>query len=85
MLIKQKSPSLPRSMALGTFCELPVVSSTKVNLVYLLYSMAQVLSSAPDKAELFAKNFSKNSNLVAQISLYLFSLLELIWNCIIFL
>ena len=35
---------------------------TKVNVLYLLYSM-EVLSSASDKAKLFAKNFSKNSNL----------------------
>ena len=36
------------------------------------------------KAKLFAKDFSKNSILDDQISLYLFSLLELIWNCKIF-
>ena len=39
-----------------------IVFSTKVNLLYLLCSM-EVLSSASDKATLFAKNFSKNSNL----------------------
>ena len=33
MLVKQKSSSLPRNLALGTFAELP-----KVNLLYLLYS-----------------------------------------------
>ena len=41
MLIKPKSPSLPRNLALGTFGELPVVFSTKVNLLYLLYSTAR--------------------------------------------
>ena len=40
MLIKQKSLSLPRNLALRTFGELPVVSPTKLNLLYLLYSMA---------------------------------------------
>ena len=40
MLIKQKSPSLPRNLALETFDELPIVFSAKVNLVYLLYSTA---------------------------------------------
>ena len=50
----------------------------KVNLLYLLYSM--VLSSASDKAKLFAKNFSRNYNL-DDSSLYLFSFLELNWNC----
>ena len=36
-LIKQKSQSLSRNLALGTFSELPIVFSTKVNLLYLLY------------------------------------------------
>ena len=36
MLIKQKSPSLPRNLAVGTFGELLIVFSTKVNLLYLL-------------------------------------------------
>ena len=38
MLIKQKSRSLAGNLALGTFGELPIVFSTKVNLLYLLYS-----------------------------------------------
>ena len=78
MLIK-KSPSLPRNLALRTFGRLLVVFSAKVNLLHLLCStvaVLEVLSSASDKAKLFAENFSKNSNL--QVSLYLFSLLELI-------
>ena len=41
MLIKQKSPSLSRNLALGTFGKLPIVFSTKVNLLYLLYSTAR--------------------------------------------
>ena len=36
--IKQKSPSLPRNMALGTFGELLTVFLAKVNLLYLHYS-----------------------------------------------
>ena len=36
----KKSPSLPRNMALGTFGKLPIVFSTMVNLLYLLYSTA---------------------------------------------
>ena len=64
MLIKQKSPLLPRNLALGTSGELLIAFSTKVNLLYLCYSMAQSwLSSASDKAKLFAKNFSMNFNL----------------------
>ena len=38
----------------------------------------KVLPSASDKAKLFAKNFSKNSNLDYFRIPYLFSLLELI-------
>ena len=36
MLIKQKSPSLPRNLALRTFGKLLILFSTKVNLPYLL-------------------------------------------------
>ena len=61
MLIKQKSPSLPRNLTLGTFGEFPIVFSTKVNLLYLLYS------------KIFVENFSNNSNLVdSGISLSVF-------------
>ena len=41
ILIKQKHPSLPRNLALRTFGKLPIVFSTKVNLLYLLYSTAR--------------------------------------------
>ena len=40
MLTKQKSPSLPRNLALTIFGKLLIVSSTKVNLLYLFFSMA---------------------------------------------
>ena len=45
-----------------------------------LFNNLEVLSSASDKVELFPENFSKNSNLdlMTQVSLYMFSLLELI-------
>ena len=78
MLIKQKGPSLPKNLALGTFGKLPIMFATKVNLLYFFYSMMGSLSSAPDKEKEFAKNFSKNSNLDDSGSLCLFSLLELI-------
>ena len=61
MLIKEKSPSLPRNLSLRTFAELLIVFPTKVNLLYLLGMEA--LSSASHKAKLLAKNFSENSNL----------------------
>ena len=57
MLLKQKSPSLPRHLALGTFGKLLIVLSTKVNLLYLLYSTDQRCCL------LHLINFSKNSNL----------------------
>ena len=38
MLIKQKSTSFRRNVALGTFYELLIVFSIKLNLLYLLYS-----------------------------------------------
>ena len=50
-------------MALVTFGKLLIVFSTKVNLLYLLYSMAHGgLLSPSDKAKLFSENFSKDSN-----------------------
>ena len=65
MLLKQKHPSLLRNLVLGTFGKLLIVFSTMVNLLYIppLFNDPEVLSSASDKAKLFAKNFSKNSNL----------------------
>ena len=41
VLIKQESPSLPRTLALGTFGELIIEFSTKVNLLYLFNSMSR--------------------------------------------
>ena len=40
MLTKQKSPSLLRNLALTIFGKLLIVFSTKVNLLYLFFSMA---------------------------------------------
>ena len=63
MLIKQKSASLSRDLALVTFHELLIVFSTKVNLLAFSNQRPKLLPSASDKAKLFAKNFSKKSNL----------------------
>ena len=64
MLLKQKHPSLLRNLVLGTFGKLLIVFSTMVNLLYIppLFNDPEVLSSASDKAKLFAENLSKNSN-----------------------
>ena len=68
MLIKQKIPSLPRNLALVTFGELPIVFS-----IPPLLNSPEELSSASDKAKLFAESLSKNSNLHDQgISLPVF-------------
>ena len=58
---KQKSPSLSRKLALGTFGELPIVFSTKINLLYLLYCLCCLLHLIKQNSLL--KIFSKNSNL----------------------
>ena len=64
MLIKQKSPLLPRNFALVTSGELLIVFSKKVNLLYLLYSMGQWCCLLHlIKQNCFAENFSLNSNL----------------------
>ena len=43
-----------------------------------LFKGLEVLSFASDKAEVFAENFSRNSNLDDSVTLYFFSLVELI-------
>ena len=86
MPVKQKGPSLPRNMALKTFGELRIIFSTKVNLLYLLYSTAQRCCLLhPIKQKWLPENFSKNSDLDDSGVSSCFSLLELIWNRIIFL
>ena len=62
MLIKHKSVSLPRNMALVTSDEFLIVFSN-VNPVYIFYIMTLRWFSASDKAKLFTGTFSKNSNL----------------------
>ena len=79
MLINQKSLSLPRNLALGTFGELLIVFSAKVNLLFLLYSMAQRCCLLYlIKQNCLLKTFLRTLILMTQVSLYPFSLLELI-------
>ena len=63
MLLKQKTPSLPRNLALWAFAELPSVLNKCKSAIPLLFNGPEVLSSASDIAKLFAESFSKNSNL----------------------
>ena len=73
MLIKQKSLSLPRNLALGTFGEFLIVLSPKVDLLYLLYSTARsccLLHLIKQNCEL--KSFLRTLILLTQVSLHLF-------------
>ena len=79
MVIKQKSPLLPRNLAPGTFGELLIVFSTKVNLLYLLNSAARMCCLLHlINQNYFQKTFLRTLILMTQLYLYLFSLLELI-------
>ena len=76
---KIKESSLPRNLALGTFGELLIVFSTKLKLLYLLYSTIPLnLPSASDKANCLPKTFLGTLNL-DDWGIYL----PVIWNCII--
>ena len=58
----------------------------KINLLYLLYSTVQGCCLLHlIKQNCFLKTSLRTLILMIQVSIYLFSLLELIWNCIIFL
>ena len=50
-----------------------------------LFNGPEMLSSASDKGKLFDETFLRTVIMMNQVSLYLFSLLEIISNCIIFL
>ena len=65
MLIKQKTPSLPRNLALEAFGELLIVFPTKETKTAIppLFNDQAVFLSASDKAKLFAKTFSETPNL----------------------
>ena len=66
-------------MILGTFGEFSnsVLNKGK-STIHTLFNSSYVLSFATDKTKLFAENVSKNSSLDDPVSLYLFTLLELI-------
>ena len=70
---------IPRNLALGTFGELLIVFSTKVNLLYLLYSTDRRCCLLHlIKQNYLLKTFPRTQILMTLVSLYLFSLLELI-------
>ena len=63
MLIKQKSPLLPRNLALVTSGELLIVFSTKVNLLYLLYSTGRRCCLQSDDSGVSLPVFTSRTNL----------------------
>ena len=79
MLIKQKSPLLPRNLASGTFGGLLMVFSLKVNLLFPLNLMAwRGFLLHMIKQNCLRKTFLRTLILMTQLSLHLLSLLELI-------
>ena len=73
LLIKQKSPLLSRNLAVMTFGKLLIVFSTKLNLLYLLYSMAwRCCLLHLIKQNFMLKTFLRTLILMTQVSLYLF-------------
>ena len=73
MPIKQKSPSLPRNLALGTFAKLPIVFLTKIYLLYLLYSSARRCCLLHlIKQNCLLKTFLKTRILMTRVSLPVF-------------
>ena len=76
---KTKKSITSEKLTLVTFGELLIVFSTKVNLLYLLYSTAQRCCRLHlIKRNCLLKTFLRTLILMTQVYLYLFSLLELI-------
>ena len=63
MVVKQKSLSLFRNLALRTFNKLLSVLNKGKSAIPSPFNSPELLSSASEKAKLFAKIFSENSNL----------------------
>ena len=63
MLIKQKSPLLPRNLSLDFWRIANSVLNKGKSAIPPLFNGREVLTSASDKAKFFAENFSMNSNL----------------------
>ena len=76
---KTKESIISQNLALGTFGELLIVFSTKVNLLYLLYSTDRRCCLLHlIKQNYLLKTFPRTQILMTLVSLYLFSPLELI-------
>ena len=76
---KTKESITPQKLGSQDFDELLIVFSTKINLLYLLYSMAQRCCLLHlIKQNCLLKTFLTTLILMTQVSLYLFALVELI-------
>ena len=82
-MLKQKSPSLPRNLAWDFWQITNSVPKKGKSAIAPLFSSLEGLTSASDKAKLFAEFFSKNSNLDdSGVSLPVFPLnLDLLKAC----
>ena len=80
---KTKESITSQKRGSGDFLRIANSVFNKLNLLYLLYSMAQRCSLLHLINENgFLKTFLRTLFLMTRQSLYLFSFLELIWNCI---
>ena len=85
MLIRQKSLSFSRNLALAICGELLIMFSTKVSLLYHNYlTDLRCCLLLLIKENYLLKCFLRTRTLMTHVSLYLLFCLELIWNCIIF-
>ena len=58
-----------------------IVLNKGKSAIPLLFNGLEVLSSASNKAKLFAQTLLRTLILMTDVSLYLFSLVEVIWSC----
>ena len=72
VIVKQKSPSLLRNLALWTFGKLLIVFSTKVNLLYLYSTDRRCCLLHLIKQNYLLKHFPRTLILMTLVSLYLF-------------
>ena len=63
MLLKEKIPSLPRNLPREFWQISNSILNKCKSAIHALFNRLKVLQSSSDKEKLFAKNFSKNSNL----------------------
>ena len=79
MVLKQKDSITSQKFGFLDFCKIAnSVLNKRKSAIPSLFNSPEVLSSASDKAKLGAKFFLRSLIMMTQVSLHLFSLLELI-------